>query len=208
MGAKNAMAVSPNGKLIAIARTLNSKDLDNIPSLRNNKKAHKLALKYKMAVDFLDSQTLEVKYSCVEALDIVFDLKFTRDSKKLLVFNKAHTKIDPNVTKSYINVVDASNGELDRAMFASFHGMPDFKENPASTMFGVVTRDTDNWYSCGSIMFYDFETARTLGKFDIDLRFTLKIEEGGGNGRTYFTFLPNGQILSSYGVKLAYITTK
>lgn len=79
--------------------------------------------------------------------------------------------------------------------------MPDYKENNDKSLMGTVSME-GQLFSAGSINWFNYETGRTVSKFDVDLRFG---EMLGSNGRTYFVFLPDGRILSSYGNKLAYI---
>lgn len=198
--AKNAFAVSPKGDVLAVARKITSKDIKNIATLRTDKKAQKYALKFKYVVDFYDAESLKLKYTSDDAFDIIFNMKFTRDGEDVIVFSKAHTKMEAG-TQGFINLLDSKSGELKRAMFNSYAPMPDYKENSDKSFMGVVSVE-GQLFSAGSINWFNYETGRTVSKFDVDLRFG---EMLGSNGRTYFVFLPDGRILSSYGNKLAYI---
>ena len=202
--ANNSFSISPDGKILAVARKVNDKDIKNIATLRSDKKAQKYALKYKYVVDFYNTESLKLLYTSDESFDIIFDMRFTADGGDVILFSKAHSKVQ-TAGQGFINLLDASNGTIKRAMFSTFAPMPDYKESPDKKMMGVLTRDTDNNLTAGSILWFNYETARSIGKFDVDMRFG---ESLGTNGRTYFTFLPDGHILSSYGHKLAYIKIK
>lgn len=111
--ATNSVAISPDGKLIAVSHKLYEDDAKKIGQLQRDNKSLKNAIKYKQQISIFDAVTFEKLYTVSELYDITYKLSFSHDGKYLFCLSIPHLKIQNtgNSRQMYINVVDMSAGE-------------------------------------------------------------------------------------------------
>jgi hypothetical protein len=191
--ATNSLAVSADGKYIAVAHKTIKSDLVKNPAYKNNKKNQPILEKYKQQVSVYDYNTFEKLYTIDAFYDLVYLLDYTNDGKYLFVYSIPHTKLQgPNGKKSYVEVVTASTGEPIRKSFASLSNYePDFKMSHNNKYFGIISLNK----TFPELHIYDFETNVLLKRFELSYRLFQKSQEGEfpTDGRASFIFLPGDE---------------
>ncbi len=202
----HALAVSTDGRHVAVAHKPTREELAAMPSVRNDKDALKALAKTGNIVVVHDAATLEPVHTLAEPFDKVFRLQYSPDGKDLWVHAKPHTRkgtaVDPR--QSYVSVADAASGEVRRTAFPSLsqHG-PDFRISPDGKLFGIVSQGRKFL----EIHLYDRATGRMTDRFELSYRFgdatPLNDGEFGADGRLSFVFLPDGKnIWMTFGTRL------
>lgn len=187
--ARNAIAVSPDGKELAIVVEPTKEQLMNVPSVRNDKKAVKGALKYKHMIAIYDLSAQKLKIMIPEIYDNINTLAYSKSGDKLLNFNAG--------LNSYVNVIDAKTYEPSREAYMSRTSVqPDFSFNDDGSLFGVASVEkfpTVNIYKAGSGSMLDhYNTENRIWK-------SMKKKMYPGSYSS-FVFLPDGEnVLIAYG---------
>lgn len=194
--ASNGLAVSPDGRFIAVSHLPSESELRKDPYYKSkkNKKALKTALKFKQQVSVYDAESLKLLYTVNNLYDIIFRLVYSADGKTLFCLNMPNTKVKTAVGayQTYISCIDGTTGEAQRKGFVSqYNYEPDFKLSPDGSLFGVVSRSA----KFPELHIYDFATGQLLERFEMSYRLWEKTEGGfmPGDGRMSFAFLPDNQ---------------
>jgi hypothetical protein len=192
--ATNSLAISADGKLIAVSHSTYKSDLVNNPAYKNNKKNRPILEKYKQQITVFDYNTFEKLYTIDAFYDLVYRLEYTKDGKYLFIYSVPHTKLQgPNGKKSYVEVVNAKTGEPLRNSFGSLANYePDFKLSHNGKYFGIISL---NKIMYPELHIYDFETNELLKRFELSSRLFEKKKEGEfpTDGRSSFVFLPGDE---------------
>lgn len=192
--ATNSVAISPDGSLIAVSHKPTAPLLQNVPSIRNDKKAIKPALKYRQMISIYDANTLEKKMTINEVYDIIYRLQFSKDGYRLFCYSIPHTKMQTSSAgrQGYIYSLRMPEGEVLRTAFMSLAPYePDFLESPDNKYFGVVSMD-----AAPQINIHDYKTGKMLARFDTRQRIRDSVKKGlAGDSRASFVFLPDNTIL-------------
>lgn len=202
-GAANSIAISPDGKYIAVTHHPTEKEIKQLfPVYQDKKQKKKLKniLKYKNLVNVFDGNTFEKLYTVKEMYDIIFRLTYSEDGSYLLVYNVPHSNMATSRSgkQSFINIIDGKTGEPERWIiptFATFE--PDFKLSPDNKYFGVTTQA-----KFPEIHIYSMESQKLLKRFELSYRILQNIREGdaASDGRVAFEFLPGGEeLLFTFG---------
>jgi hypothetical protein len=197
-------AIDPTGQLIAVAVHPDDKEmLENIPSLRQDKKALKSAAKYKQMIEILDAKTYENKYTVQDLFDLIFRVEFSSDGRYLLVLHTPHTKTASSVgaKQSYVSVVDLESREVLRTIFLSTSDFePQFRLHPNGRVFGIETKGR----KFREIHLYDFDSGQLLERYELSYRLleSLRAGEAVGDGRNCFEFLPDNSVVIVTGNRL------
>lgn len=199
----NAFTISPDGSKIAIAHYPDKKDVANIPSIRNDKKAQKLALKYREMVTIIDANTFEEETTINEIYDIAYEMKFDKDGNHLLLFCLPHKKVGQQGggKQGYINVINGKTYEPMRNSFMTTSVMePDIKMSSDGKMLGIVSTDGQG---SPNLNIYDFSTSKMLFSFNRKSRISDAFREKEMGGFWSFVFLPgNKSVMVSSGNRL------
>ncbi|NOY49451.1 MAG: hypothetical protein GXO88_02620 [Chlorobi bacterium] len=192
--ASNSLAISPDGKLIAVSHHLYEKDAKRIPQLKRDKKTMKKALKYKQQISVFDASTFKKLYTINELYDIVYKLKFNEDGSLLFCLHIPHTKANKTVItrQTYVNIIDMGTHEPRRRGFTSLADYePDFKLSSDGKLFGMVSKSNQFL----ELHIYDFATGKMLYRFQQSYRLFEKNKGGmiAVDGRSTFVFLPGDE---------------
>jgi WD40 repeat protein len=192
--ATNSVAISPDGKLIAVSHKLYEEDAKQISQLQRDKKSMKAALKYKQQISIFDAATFKKLYTVNELYDITYKLSFSQDGKNLFCLSIPHLKIQNtgNSRQMYINVVDMTTGKPKRRGFTSVANYePDFKLSHDGKLFGVVSRS--NRFI--ELHIYDFESGKMLYRFQQSYRLFEKNDDQviAMDSKMSFVFLPDNE---------------
>jgi len=198
--ATNAIAISPDGNLIAVSHKLSEKSAKEMPQLQRDKKVLKSALKYKQQVSIYDASTFRKLYTVNDLYDIIYKLRFTADGNDLLCLNIPHHKQQNTATRqSYLNVIDMETGKPKRRGFTSqAYYEPDFKLSHDGKWLGLVSKN--NRFL--ELHIYDFRTGALTYRFQQSFRLFEKNEGKmiAVDTRIFFVFLPdNESILMTMG---------
>lgn len=202
--AKAGMEISADGEHVFVAHSPEIEDLKGIPSIRPDakKKELKPILKYRQVISKYEISTGKKLSTIKETYDMIFTLTMSIEGNKLFIYNRPNQKMatSANLNQGYINQVDLNTLEPLREAFISHIADPDFSESPDGSLFGVVTEGPE-------LLIYDNKNATLLARFSLKSRIFEKSEGGfeKGDGRMYFTFLPdNASVLLTYGNRLVH----
>ena len=192
----NSVALSADESILAISHKPTLEQVKNAPTIRNDKKAKKAikpALKYREIISFYDAKTFQLIATVNELYDVVYRLQFSKSGNELFVYSIPHTKMQTSTAgrQGYVHVIDVASKTPARQSYLSLSPTePDFMENNAETVFGIVSFD-----KYPEIRLYNSENGRLLEVFNLEQRlgdaFRKKMM---GDGRASFTFLPNNSV--------------
>jgi len=201
--ATNAVAVSTDGKKIAVSHKTYMSDLKNNTAYTNNKKNQPILEKYKQQISVYDYDTFEKLYTIDAFYDLIYLIDYSDNGDYLFVYSVPHVKLQgPNGKKSYVEVVNAVTGEPLRNSFGSLANYePDFKLSHNEKYFGIISLST----KFPELHIYDFATNQLLKRFELSYRLFEKTKEGEfpTDGRGSFVFLPGDEeVLIVFGNRL------
>jgi hypothetical protein len=190
-GASNGIAVSPDGKHIAVSHRPNEDELKQNPAYKKNKEALKNTIKYKQEVSIFNAETFAKEANVNEFYDVVYRLEYSKDGKHIFCVNIPNVKMQTGMERqTYINTIDAETGTALRKGFTStaFYE-PDFKLSHDGKLMGVISQSRKFL----ELHIYDFETGSMLKRFELSYRIGEKTQEGIilADSRTSFVFLPD-----------------
>jgi hypothetical protein len=191
--ATNGVAVSPDGKHIAVSHRPHANELKQRPDYKQNKKMYQNAVKYKQEVSIFNVETFERETNVNEFYEIVYKLEYSNDGKTIFCMNIPHIKIQTGADRqTYINTIDAETGQSQRKGFTSRAVYePDFKLSHDGKLMGVVSQNTKFL----ELHIYDFETGKMFQRFELAYRL-LEKNEGEmllADSRASFVFLPDNK---------------
>jgi WD40 repeat protein len=191
--ATNSLAVSADGKYIAVSHKTYMSDLKNNPAYKNNKQNQPILEKYKQQVSVFDYNTFEKLYTIDAFYDLIYLLSYSEDGENLFVYSIPHTKLQgPNGRKSYVEVVNAKTGDPLRQSFGSLSNYePDFKLSHNKKYLGIISLGKN----VPELHVYNFQTNELLKRFELSYRLFEKTGEGEfpTDGRSSFIFLPGDE---------------
>lgn len=201
-GVSNSFAVSPDGKYLAVAQHPVEEDLKSIPSIRNDKQAIKEALKYREVAVFYRLQDFSRAFMANDIMDIIFSMRFSKDSLSLFLFNAPNTKLRQSAgsaRNAYVQVVNAATGEVSRAAFATNATEPIYKESTNGAYVALASVEHQRTVA-NSILVFNRSNGTTLKRFKNDFR----LSENNVMGRACFEFMPDQKTLAiGYGNRMA-----
>jgi WD40 repeat protein len=206
--ATNGVAISPDGKYIAVAHRVDGDELKKNPRFKKDKKALKHAIKFKQQISIYDAVSFEFQYSVNELYDIVYKLEYSPDGNTLFCLQIPHLKAqaNENTRQTYLSTIDGKTGEPRRRGFTSQSLYePDFKLSNDGKWLGLVSKGK----KFIELHIYNFETGQMVDRFEQSYRL---FEKNDGemivaDSRTSFVFLPdNKTIVMTMGNHLIYWT--
>lgn len=200
-GATNALAISPDGKTIAVSQTVDANDFKS--QFKKDKKGLKNAVKYKQVVGLFDATTGKKMQTIAEFYDLVYNLSFLSGEDILAVFQTPDVRIQVNNRRlSYVNLIDVAAMQPLRKGFTSMSiNQPDMKTSSDHHYFAINSKG--NRFQ--EMHLYDYQTASLEKRFDLAHRLFEKAdgERIINSSRPAFVFLPDNQsILIGMGNQL------
>ena len=181
VGIKNALCYSLDGKNLFVTHKLTKEDAAEIPSLRNDKKAIKSAIKFQQGVSMFNSELLNRERVFLERFDNVYDLKSNHDGTKVYCFSKMHTRVGtPNINQGNILMFDIKTGLLDRGGFVTNMMLTNYGESSNGRYFGLVSIDARS--KIPIVQICDPATSDILTYFNIDKGIFQGIKDGEFQG--------------------------
>ena len=209
--ATNAVAISNDGKTVAVSHKLRKDDIADIPSIRDDKKTIKAVLKFRQGISFYDFSSGKRMKTCSDIFDAVYSMRYTEDGKRILVYNVANTKLqagnEAGGRQGYVSQIDAVTGEVLRTIVPSQISEPDYKESPNNKYLGVSSAEIGVGKFLArlvpTVLIYDIETGDMIHKFEVNLGYFKDKAMITGTPMA-FVFLPdNNTIWLNYGGKIA-----
>lgn len=200
-GAANAVALSPDGKTIAVSEIINEEDIKS--QYKKNKKGLKATIKFKQTISLYDVESKSKIKTIGEFYDLIYRLSFSPDGELLLAFQTPEITIQVNNNKqTFINLIDVVNREPLRKGFTSMSiAQPELKMSNNKKLFAINSKGT----RFQEIHLYDTETGTLQKRFELGNRLFEKIdgEKLLSDARPSFTFLPGDKsILIAMGNQL------
>ena len=200
-GASKAIALSPDGKTLAVSTTINPIDLKS--RFKKDKKGLKNAAKYKQMISLFDVQASAKIKTVDELYDVIYNLGFSPDGAILFVFQTPDIRIQVNNNKqTFINLIDVAKQEPLRKGFTSMSvNQPELKISNDQKWFAISSKGT----RFQEIHLYNSETGTLQKRFELGSRLFEKVDgiKLTSDSRPSFTFLPGDQsILIAMGNQL------
>ncbi len=189
----NALAISPDGKELAVVIKPSKKEVMMVASIRADKKAIKATAKYRHMITIYDAESMQLQKVVQEFYDNINLLFYTENGEKLLSFNMA--------ANSYVNVaLPQKDYEPTREGYLSRTStQPEFSYSPDGDYFGIATVE-----KFPSINIYNVESGSIVDRYDTQMKIWKNIKKKVFAGtNTSFVFLPdNRHVLIAYGNSL------
>ena len=211
--ATNAIAISPDGKLIAVSHRPSEAELANVPSVRNDKKGMKAALKFRQVVGLYHLEDGTLWRTVPEVYDIVRSMEFSPDGAQLLVYSTTDLRyqkptgsfsdLDFSLVSrpGHVEQIDARTGEPMRVGFMSRMNEPFLAVHPASHTLALSSTEGHNKRK---LLLFDTETGETRAMIDLAQRHRYDVSEGEEHdGREPYCWLADGRLLLALGDNLA-----
>lgn len=200
-GATNAVALSPDGKTLAISQIVDENDFKS--QFKKDKKGLKNVSKFKQVVGLYDAATGKKLKIVPEFYDLVYNLAFLPGENILMVYQTPDIRIQAlNRNLSYVNLIDMETMEPLRKGFTSMSlNQPDLKTSSDGRYFAINSKG--NRFQ--EMHLYNYGTATLEKRFELAHRL---FEKADGeriikSSRPAFVFLPDNQsILIGMGNQL------
>jgi WD40 repeat protein len=200
-GAAKAIALSPDGKTLAVSVMINPEDLKS--RFKKDKKGLKNAVRYKQMVSLYDVQTSAKIKTVDELYDVIYNLSFSPDGALLFAFQTTDIRVQvKNSKQTFINLIDMAKQEPLRKGFTSMSvNQPELKMSNDHNWFAISSKGT----RFQEIHLYDSETGTLQKRFELGSHLFEKVDgiKLTSDSRPSFTFLPDNQsILIAMGNQL------
>ncbi|HEY0979211.1 MAG TPA: hypothetical protein VGE21_17190 [Flavobacteriales bacterium] len=196
--AGNAFAIAPDGRSLAIAHHPTAEELQQQPSLRNDKKALKPALKYRQLVSFFALPEGHRSGTVSTLYDVVMAMRYTADGQRLLVYSVPDLRFNPaSYGVGVVDQVDAASGLPLRASCMSRMNGPDLAISPDGLTLALSSTEGRNKRK---LTCYELATGDT--RMMIDLAQKRRYDKGEGeehDGRLGYGWLPDGRLIVAQG---------
>jgi hypothetical protein len=200
-GATNAIAISPDGKTLAISQIIDASEFKS--QFKKDKKGLKNTVKFKQVVALYNPETGTKLKTIGEFYDLVYNLSFLPGEDILLVYQTPDIRIQVNNRKlSYVNLIDVAALQPLRKGFTSMSlNQPDMKTSSDRHFFAINSKG--NRFQ--EMYLYNYETGELEKRFELAHRL---FEKADGeriikSSRPAFVFLPDNQsILIGMGNQL------
>ncbi len=200
-GAANAIALSSDGKTLAVSVIINHNDLKD--RFKKDKKSLNNAVKFKQMVSLYDMESKSRIKTVSELYDLIYNLSFLPEGNFLSVYQTPEIRIQVNNNKqSFINLIDMSTQEPIRKGFTSMSiAQPELKFSSDNKLLAINSKGS----RFQEIHLYDSETGTLQKRFELASRLFEKSdgEKLQSDPRPTFVFLPGDQeILIAIGNQL------
>jgi WD40 repeat protein len=207
-GATNAVALSPDGRYLAVSHTPSEALLAQVPSVRNDKKALKAALKFRQLVSLYDAKTGTLHATIHEVYDIVRSMRFTADGDRLLILSTSDPRLvsdmgggafqfNINAQPGHLDQVDMATLQPLRASFMSRMCEPFIAVDPSLSKLALSSTEGRNKRK---LQLYDLHSGETLLMIDLEQRRSSDKGEGEDHdGRLPYCWGSNGDLLIGQG---------
>jgi hypothetical protein len=200
-GATNAVAISPDGKALAVSQTVDASEFKS--QFKKDKKGLKNVVKFKQVIGLYDADSGTKLKTIGEFYDLIYNLSFLPGEDILQVYQTPDIRIQANNKKlSYINLIDISTMQPLRKGFTSMSiNQPDMKTSSDHHYFAINSKG--NRFQ--EMHLYDYQSGSLEKRFELAHRLFEKADGDKiiNSSRPAFVFLPDNQsILIAMGNQL------
>jgi WD40 repeat protein len=207
--ATNAVAVSPDGQLIAVSHRPTEEQLATVPSMRADKKAQKAGLKYRQMVSFFNATSGTLVHTVTEVYDVIRGMGFTPDGSRVLVYSSQDPRLaPPQDAKSVLNLnmvdrpgyvqqIDAVTFEPLRAGFQSLMNEPYLAVSPDGRTLALSSTEGHNKRK---LTLYDLDSGDTHLLINLEQKHRYDTgETEQHDGRVAYAWLSDGRLVVALG---------
>ena len=204
--ATNCVAISPDGKQIAISHHVEDDYLNDYVTKKGQKKNYKIFKDYRQCVSVYSTEDYKRLYTVDEMFDIPYILQYDPTGTHLLCYSVPHTKVIAKTgmqgTK-YISKINSVDGKYTGVGFVSNSNFePDIEFSNDGSKIAIVT----NGAKFSEIWICDYESGDILLRFQNAVTFfegvNLKTAPGDA-GRIGLAFSPDdSHLLFTNGAKI------
>ncbi|MBK6832150.1 MAG: hypothetical protein IPG92_16095 [Flavobacteriales bacterium] len=200
--ARAALAVSPDGGSIAVSHRPTQPQLETVPSIRNDKRGLKPALKYREMVSIYSTITGKLIGTIPEVYDVIYDMTFTAAGERLLIYAIPHLKLNPGVNgqmvgavrQGIVNMVEMPAMTPMRTGFLSLMNEPQVEPNLQGDRIALAS--VDGTINGRKVYVYDMATGEFTLDLDMNTRWRTDIREKEyHDGGVPYHFLADGRTL-------------
>ncbi len=195
--ATNCLAISPDGKQIAISHYPEDDFLNDFVTKKKQKKNFKLYKKYRQCVSVYSTDNFEKLYTVDDMFDIPYVLQYGPRGEYLICYSVPHTKVVAKTGMqgtNYISKIDASNGHsLPNVGFVSNSIYePDIEFSHNKDYIGLVTINT----RFPEVWVCNFNNGKIVARFELAQRLFEGMKKGefpADAGRVGIAFSPDDE---------------
>lgn len=195
--ARAALALSADGRLIAVSHRPTAEQLELVPSMRADRKAVKPAMKFREMVSVYDVSTGTLVGTVPEIYDHVYDMEVTADGSRLLIYAIAHTRISGGSDvrpEGVVNMVELPSLVPLRTGFLSLMKEPQVEMNLQGDR--IALGSVDNTFNGRKVYVYDTATGEFTLDLDMNTRWRVDLKEKEyHDGGVPYHFLADGRTL-------------
>lgn len=198
---RNSLAISPDGKWLAVSHRPTQPQLETVPSMRNDKSALKPALKYREMVSVYEVATGKLAGTIAEIYDVIYDMVCTDFGDRLLIYSIPHVKLQPAAggfvagggRKGIVNVVDMPSMVPQRLGFMSLMNEPQLELNRRGSLLAMASLEGTN---TRKLYVYDMSDGEFVLDLDMAERWRTSMKQGEyHDGNVPYHFLADGRTL-------------
>lgn len=197
-----ALAISPDGNLIAVSHRPTQPQLEAVPSIRNDKRGLKPALKYREMVSVYRTVDGGLAGTIPDVYDVIYDMTFTAAGDRLLIYAIPHSKLNAGangqmvgaVRQGIVNMVEMPSMTPMRTGFLSLMNEPQVEPNTQGDR--IALGSLDNTINGRKVYVYDMATGEFTLDLDMNTRWRTDLREKEyHDGGVPYHFLADGRTL-------------
>ncbi|MBK8499067.1 MAG: WD40 repeat domain-containing protein [Flavobacteriales bacterium] len=197
-----ALAISPDGNMIAVSHRPTQPQLETVPSMRNDKSGLKPALKFREMVSVFDVATGRLLGTIPEVYDVIYDMTFTATGDRLLIYAIPHEKLNPGAAgvvlagrKGIVNMVEMPAMTPIRTAFLSLMNEPQVEPNLQGDRIALAS--VDGTINGRKVYVYNMATGEFTLDLDMNTRWRTDVKEKEyHDGGVPYHFLADGRTLA------------
>lgn len=197
---RSSLAISPDGKLIAVSHRPTQPQLETVPSMRNDKRAMKPALKFREMVSVYNTADGKLVGTIAEIYDVIYTMAFTPAGDRLLIysipdtrFNQGNVAVSAPTRQGIVNTVAMPAMEPLRTGFMSAMNEPQLELNAAADRLALASTEG---FNKRKLYVYDTATGEFTLDLDMDQKWFRDIgQDEAHDGTLPYHFLPDGRTL-------------
>ncbi len=195
--ATNCLAISPDGKQIAISHYPEDDYLNDFLTKKRQKKNFKLYKKFRQCVSVYSTDSFEKLYTVDDMFDIPYVLQYAPRGDYLICYSVPHTKVVAKTGMNgskYISKIDASDGRClpDVGFVSNSIYEPDIEFSHNMDYIAIVTTNT----KYPEIWVCNFHTGSIIARFELAQRLFEGMKKGeipADAGRVGIAFSPDDE---------------
>ncbi len=166
-GATNCLALSPDGKYLALSHKPTKEFLDSYVTRKGQKNNYKIYEKFRQCISVFNTSDLSLAHLASEMVDIPYVLEYSPKGDFLLCYSQPHDKLTSTTTAGntdYISKIDAATGiVLNEGFVSNSLYEPDLEFSNSHDYLAIVTI---NRTKLPEVWVCDFGSAGIVARFE------------------------------------------